>query len=86
MVARSRQPGSSDCEVGVARAGRMAGTVHCAAMASLLSGIVLVAALAVAAAAGIALVVGLFRVSARRPAGGERSGPRAAAEPGTRVS
>jgi uncharacterized membrane protein SpoIIM required for sporulation len=35
-------------------------------MASLLSGIVLVVALALAAAAGIALLVGLFRVSARR--------------------
>jgi hypothetical protein len=41
-------------------------------MASLLSGIVLVVALAVAAAACVALVVGLFRVSARHPAAGER--------------
>jgi hypothetical protein len=37
-------------------------------MASLLSGIVLVVALGLAAAAGIALLVGLFRVS-RRPLG-----------------
>jgi hypothetical protein len=36
-------------------------------MASLLSGIVLVVALGLAAAAGIALLVGLFRVSGRRP-------------------
>jgi hypothetical protein len=35
-------------------------------MASVLSGIVLVVALGLAAAAGIALLVGLFRVSGRR--------------------
>jgi len=55
-------------------------------MASLLTGIVLVVALALAAAAGIALVIGLFAVSARRPSGAERSGPDAAAEPVARVS
>ena len=52
--------------VGVARASRTAGTLHCPGMASLLSGIVLVVALGVAAVAGIALLVGLFRVSGRR--------------------
>jgi uncharacterized membrane protein SpoIIM required for sporulation len=35
-------------------------------MASMLSGIVLVLALVLAAAAGIALLIGLFRVSGRR--------------------
>jgi len=35
-------------------------------MASLLSGVVLVGALGLAAAAGIALLVGLFRVGGRR--------------------
>jgi hypothetical protein len=38
-------------------------------MASVLTGIVLVFALALTAAAGLALLVGLFRVSGRRPAG-----------------
>jgi hypothetical protein len=36
-------------------------------MASQLTGLVLVIALGLAAAAGIALLVGLFRVSGRRP-------------------
>jgi hypothetical protein len=52
--------------VGVAWASRTAGTLHCAGMASLLTGVVLVVALGLAAAAGIALLVGLFRVSGRR--------------------
>jgi hypothetical protein len=56
-------------------------------MASMLTGITLVVALALAAAAGIALLVGLFRVSARRPAGGEHDhSPYSAAGPPTRVS
>lgn len=64
-----------------------AGTLHSAAMASLLSGIVLVIALAVAATAGIALVVAFFRVTGRRPAAvaGDQ-GPQPAAEPPTWVS
>ena len=56
-------------------------------MASLLSGIMLVLALAVAAAAGIALLIGLFRVSGRGAAGAEPShGQDAAAGPLARVS
>ena len=86
LVTRSRQPGGRHGQAGVARAGRPAGAVRYAAMASLLTGIVLVVALALAAAAGIALVIGLFAVSARRPSGAERSGPDAAAEPVARVS
>jgi uncharacterized membrane protein SpoIIM required for sporulation len=42
-------------------------------MASLLSGIILVLALALTAAAGLALLVGLFRVTGRRPAASEQS-------------
>ena len=56
-------------------------------MASFLTGIILVLALAVAAAAGIALLIGLFRVSGRRPADGEQNhGPHPAADPPARVS
>jgi uncharacterized membrane protein SpoIIM required for sporulation len=51
-------------------------------MAALLSGIILVLALAVAAGAGIALLVGLYRVSGRRSAGTEPNhAPHTAAEP-----
>jgi hypothetical protein len=56
-------------------------------MASLLSSIILVLALGVAATAGIALLVGLFRVSGGRPAGREQGpGAQLADESPTRVS
>ncbi|MGB6456857.1 MAG: hypothetical protein WBH47_20515 [Streptosporangiaceae bacterium] len=56
-------------------------------MESLLSGTMLVLALAVAAAAGIALLIGLFRVSGRGAAGADSShGPDAAVGPPGRVS
>jgi hypothetical protein len=56
-------------------------------MVALLIGILLVLALVVAAMAGIAVLVGLYRVSGRRPAGtGRNDAPHAAAEPTARVS
>lgn len=56
-------------------------------MAALLTGIILALALAVAAVAGIALLVGLYRVSGRRPASTERSrAADTAAAPPARVS
>jgi hypothetical protein len=54
-------------------------------MVALLIGILLVLALVVAAMAGIAVLVGLYRVSGRRPAGtGRNDAPHAAAEPTAR--